>query len=257
MRATTEKSENRRALPKFLLILLASLLLGGVLGFFVGCSGLFLDAGAVARWLDSGLRTILPWGIPVTTAVTLGSCFFLYRSAAKKAAAWDGGDEDESSEAAENLLSWALLLSAVQMLIDLFFMTAIGTYALEEPSPLGMIGVFLLSCGLVVFTQQKVVDLERRMNPEKHGSVYDLKFQKKWLDSCDESERRQIGEASRRAYLVTSRVCLGIWLVLTILGMVYDIGILPAFVLLLVWGTLQVSYTLACIRLGKKGAAVE
>lgn len=254
MRANTERGENRKALPKFFLIMLGSLLLGGVLGFLVGFSDFLLDTGEVARRLEDGLRAIVPWGIPVTTVVTMGSCFFLYRSAAKKAADWDGGDEDASSEAAENRLSWALLLSAVQMLIDLFFMTAIGTYQLEDGT-LGMIGVFMLSCGLVVFAQQKVVDLERRMNPEKHGSVYDMKFQKKWLASCDESERRQIGEASRVAYTVTSRVCLGIWLALTVLGMVFDLGMLPVFVLLLVWGTLQVTYTVTCIRLSRQGTA--
>ena len=106
--------------------------------------------------------------------------------------------------------------------------------------------------GLVVFAQQKTIDLERKMNPEKHGSVYDAKFQKKWLDSCDESERRQIGEASRRAYMVTTRLCLGLWLALVILSMLFDMSLLPVFVLLLVWGTMQVTYTLECIRLGKR-----
>ena len=116
---------------------------------------------------------------------------------------------------------------------------------------LTLVGVFLLSCGLVIFAQQKTVDLERRMNPEKHGSVYDTRFQKEWLDSCDESERRQIGEACYRAYMVTGRVCLGLWLILTMLGMVFEMSILPVFVLLLVWGTMQVTYTLACIRMSK------
>ena len=254
MKANTERGENRRALPKFFLTMLGSLLAGGVLGFAVGLSR-FFDTGEIAGWLDGAVRSATPWGIPVTTVVTMGACLFLYRSAAKRFAAWDGGDEDDASEAAENLLSWTLLLSAVQLLINLFFMTAIGTYQLAEAGTLGMIGMFLLSCGLVIFTQQKVVDLERRMNPEKHGSVYDTKFQKKWFNSCDESERRQIGEASRQAYMVTTRVCLGIWLVLTVLGMVFEIGMLPVAVLLLVWGVMQVTYTLACIRLGKKGAA--
>ena len=253
MRTNCEKSENRRALPRFFLTMLGSLLVGGLLGFAVGLSR-FFEIGEIARRLDGAVRAATPWGIPATTVVILGACFFLYRAAAKRAAAWDGGDEDDAAESAETLLSWTLLLSAVQLLINLFFMTAIGTYQMAEGT-LAMVGVFLLSCGLVIFTQQKVVDLERRMNPEKRGSVYDAKFQKKWLASCDESERRQIGEASRRAYMVTTRVCLGIWLGLTVLGMVFEIGMLPVAVLLLVWGTMQVTYALACIRLGKKGAA--
>ena len=232
--------------------MLGSLLVGGLLGFLVGFSRVFgLDTGEIAGWLSGAVRSATPWGIPVTTLATMGSCFFLYRSAAKKFAAWDGGDEDDVSQSVETLLSWTLLLSAVQLLLSLFFMTAIGTYQPEEGA-LAMIGVFVLSCGCVIFAQQKVVDLERRMNPEKHGSVYDTKFQKKWLDSCDESERRQVGQACYRAYLVSGRFCLGLWLVLVMLSMVFKISILPTFVLLLVWGVMQVSYSLECIRLGKR-----
>lgn len=248
-----EKSENRKALPKFTLSLLGSLLVGGVIGFAIGLSrAMGLDTAALAEGLGAILAAVTPWGIPVTSALTLGGCFFLYRSAARKFAAWDGGDEDETSESIDAALSWVLLLSAVQLLFNLFFLSAFCVYWMDRDiRALSLVGVFLLSCGLVVFAQQKTIDLERKMNPEKRGSVYDSKFQKKWLDSCDESERRQIGEASRRAYMVTSRVCLGLWLVLVVLSLVVEISLLPVFVLLLVWGTMQVTYTLECIRLGK------
>ena len=237
MKNKTEKSENRRALPKFFLTMLGSLLVGCLLGSLLGFSRVFgLDTGKIAGLLNGAVRSAMFWGIPVTTLVTMGTCFFLYRSAARKFAAWGGGDEDDVSQSVEILLSWALLISAVQLLLSLFFMTAIGTYQPEEGT-LAMIGAFLLSCACVIFTQQKVVDLERRMNPEKHGSVYDTKFQKKWLDSCDESERRQIGE------------------VLTVLGMVFEIGMLPVSVLLLVWGVMQVTYALSSIQLSRQSAA--
>ncbi len=248
-----EKSENRKALPKFTLSLLGSLLVGGVIGFAIGLSrAMGLDTAALAEGLGAILAAVTPWGIPVTSALTLGGCLVLYRSAARKFAAWDGGDEDETSESIDAALSWVLLFSAVQLLFNLFFLSAFCIYWMDRDiRALSLVGVFLLSCGLVVFAQQKTIDLERKMNPEKRGSVYDSKFQKKWLDSCDESERRQIGEASRRAYMVTSRVCLGLWLVLVVLSLVVEISLLPVFVLLLVWGTMQVTYTLECIRLGK------
>ena len=249
-----EKSENRKALPKFTLSLLGSLLVGGAVGFAVGLTRAFgLDTEALARGLNGLLEAATPWGIPVTSVLTLGSCFFLYRSAARKFAVWDGGDEDETSESIDTALSWVLLLSAVQLLLNLFFLSAFCIYWMDRDiRALALVGVFLLSCGFVIFAQQKAVDLTRRMNPEKRGSVYDAKFQKKWLDSCDESERRQIGEASRRAYMVTTRLCLGLWLALVILSMLFDMSLLPVFVLLLVWGTMQVTYTLECIRLGKR-----
>ena len=246
-------SENRKALPKFALTTLGSLLAGGALGFVIGLTKVFgLNVSTLAAALSAALEAATPWGIPVTSVLTLGTCFFLYRFAAKKFAAWDGGDEDETSESIDAALSWVLLLSALQLLFNLFFLSAFCIYWMEKSiGALAVVGVFLLSCGFVMFTQQKTIDLERKMNPEKHGSVYDSKFQKKWLESCDESERRQIGEASRRAYMVTSRLCLGLWLALIILSMMLKISVLPTVVLLVVWGTMQVTYTLECIRLGK------
>lgn len=249
-----EKSENRKALPKFTLSLLGSLLAGGVIGFGIGLSrAMGLDTAALAEGLSAVLAAVTPWGIPVTSALTLGICLVLYRSAARKFAAWDGGDEDETSEFIDAALSWVLLLSAVQLLLNLFFLSAFCVYWMDRDiRALALVGVFLLSCGFVVFAQQKAVDLTRRMNPEKRGSVYDAKFQKKWLDSCDESERRQVGQACCRAYMVSSRFCLGLWLVLVLLSMIFKISILPTFVLLLVWGVMQVTYSLECIRLGKR-----
>lgn len=249
-----ERSENRKALPRFALTMVGSLLVGGVLGFALGLTRVFgAETAALAAGLNAVLAAMTPWGIPVTSVLTLGTAFFLYRSAAKKYAAWDGGDEDETSESIETTLSWVLLLSAVQLLLNLFFLAAFCVYHLDgDIDGLTLVGVFLLSCGLVIFAQQKTVDLERRMNPEKHGSVYDSKFQKKWLDSCDESERRQIGQACYRAYMVTTRLCLGLWLVLVVLSMVFEMSLLPVFVLLLVWGVMQVTYTLECIRLSKR-----
>lgn len=249
-----EKSENRKALPKFALTMAGSLLLGGVLGFALGLTRVFgAETAALAEGLNAVLAAVTPWGIPVTSVLTLGTAFFLYRSAAKKYTAWGGGDEDAISESIGTTLSWTLLLSAVQLLLNLFFLAAFCVYHLDgDIDGLTLVGVFLLSCGLVIFAQQKTVDLERKMNPEKHGSVYDTKFQKKWLDSCDESERRQIGQACYRAYMVTTRLCLGLWLVLVVLSMVFEMSLLPVFVLLLVWGVMQVTYTLECIRLSKR-----
>ena len=253
-----EKSENRRALPKFALTMAGSLVLGGLLGFVIGLSHAFgLEAAALTEGLNRALEAATPWGIPVTSVITLGACFLLCRSAGKKFAAWDGGDEDETSESIELAMSWVLLLSSVQLLINLFFLAAFCVYCMDkEISALALVGVFLVSCGFVIFAQQKAVDLERKMNPEKHGSVYDAKFQKKWLESCDESERRQIGQACYKAYMAGTRFCLGLWLVLVVLSLVFEMSILPVSVLLLVWGVMQVTYTLECIRLGKGGGTL-
>ncbi len=50
-------------------------------------------------------------------------------------------------------------------------------------------------------------------------------------------------------------IAVGLWLILVILSMTFEMSVLPAFILLLVWGTMQVTYTLECIRLSKKPSA--
>ena len=128
-----EKSENRKALPKFTLSLLGSLLVGGVIGFAIGLSrAMGLDTAALAEGLGAILAAVTPWGIPVTSALTLGGCLVLYRSAARKFAAWDGGDEDETSESIDAALSWVLLFSAVQLLFNLFFLSAFCVYWMDR-----------------------------------------------------------------------------------------------------------------------------
>lgn len=73
MKNKTEKSENRRALPKFFLTMLGSLLVGCLLGSLLGFSRVFgLDTGKIAGLLNGAVRSAMFWGIPVTTLVTMG-----------------------------------------------------------------------------------------------------------------------------------------------------------------------------------------
>lgn len=246
-----EKSENRKALPKFLLTLLIAGFIGGIVGGIIGISDVFgLNTASIAAKANQLIQTITPWAIPATSVVTMGSSFLLYRSAKKQFAAWDGENEDEASEGADSRLQWVLLLSCLQLLVGLFFFASASYY--ELTGILYHAAVFLVSMGFVLFAQQKVIDLTRQMNPEKKGSVYDMKFQEKWLGSCDEAERQQIGQAAFHAYALTSKVCLWMWLMLMLLNMMFGFGMMPVFVALVVWGVLQVSYTLECIRMSKK-----
>ena len=252
-----KRSENRQALPKFLGMLVVSAVAGGVLGFLAGFAGHAGLAETVKTGLNAFLQMLSPWAIPVCTVVLLGGGLGLYRAARRAFDSWDGEDE-AAMEDAEEQLSWALLLSTLTLLVGFFFLavSTAGVFHSGEMSPIYIVVEFLVSMGLVVFFQQKVVDLTRRMNPEKQGSVYDIKFHKKWFESCDEAEQRQIGRASYRAYRVTSGACPFVWMVLILGNMVFDFGLLPVFVTLVLWGILQVSYMLECIRLShRKGGA--
>ena len=138
------------------------------------------------------------------------------------------------------------------MILDMFFLAVAETYS--GPAG-GLVSVltFLVSMFLLVFAQQKAVDLTRKMNPEKRGSVYDVHFKKKWFQSCDEAEQKQIGQAAYKAFNVVNTACPIAWMVLLLLSFAFNLSILlPAFLVCLLWLLLTVTYCLECIRLGKR-----
>ena len=245
------KRDNRKALPKYLLILFVAAIFGGVLGFAAGWMGHDSLSEAVAAAVSGFLALVAPWAIPITSAVSLAVILWMYRGAKGLLTGWDGED-DAVMDRAEEKLNWALLLATAQMILDMFFFAVAETYS--GPAG-GLVSVltFLVSVFLLVFAQQKAVDLTRKMNPEKRGSVYDVHFKKKWFQSCDEAEQKQIGQAAYKAFNVVNTACPIAWMVLLLLSFAFNLSILlPAFLVCLLWLLLTVTYCLECIRLGKR-----
>ena len=244
------KQDNRRALPKFLAVVVCAALLGGIGGFF---GAMAADEGtleAIRAGLDRMMRLIGPWGIPASGVLLLFPAWLCYRSACKQYGAWDP-DSEEGTEEIERRMNLSMLLTTLGMIFDFFFLAASFQFA----QPLLNSALFLLSLVCITLLQQKIVDLVRRINPEKRGSVYDVHFQKKWMDSCDEAERRQMGQAAHKAFVAATYVCFGLWLGLFLLDRVFDTGLLPMVLVLVILGVMQVTYTLECIRLSRKGGS--
>ena len=253
MENNTVKRDNRKALPKYLLILFVAAIFGGILGFAAGWVGHDNLSEVISTAVADGLIAAAPWALLVTSVVSLALILGLYRSAKALFTGWDGEDDDAMDRADEKL-NWALLIAAAQLVLDMFFFGV----AENGGSPLGgIVGFvsFIVSVFLLVFAQQKLVDLTRKMNPEKQGSIYDTKFRKKWFESCDEAERNQIGQAAYKAYNVVSTACPILWGVLLLLSYAFNFSLLmPTFIVCFIWLLLQVSYCLEAIRLGKRKA---
>lgn len=254
-----QKSENQKAFPRFLGILVVASLIGGVLGGLSGVAGYFWkDHTAFGAAFAHLLGAASPWAMVACAAVLLGLGLYQYRKSDTAFHGWDGEDEDVMQRAEERL-SWALLLDSLTVIVSFFFFNA-GTAKPPQSSDgntITLLVIFLVVIALATLLQQKTVDLTKKMNPEKRGSVYDMKFQERWWESCDEAERRQIGQASYKAYVTVSRFCPYCWGVLLLGNMVFHYGILPSAVVLVIWAVLSVSYTREAIRLGRRGQKTE
>lgn len=256
------KQENRKAMPKFILIVVVSLAGGMALGLGLvsligeGFKGAVTAAGLfftqkVAGWLLIAL--------PVAElAVCLPICF----GARKQLASWDGEDETVSGEV-EARLSVGIWITSMALILSFFllaafvsgFVSKVGTDLDVGPVMFfGATGAFLAGLAVAVILQQWLVDLTKKMNPEKQGSVYDTKFQKKWFESCDEAEKAVIGQCAFKAYQAMCRACLMLWMVFALGGMFFDWGFTPAMAVCIVWGVGQSVYSYSCLRLYKPGS---
>ena len=111
------KKDNRKALPKYLLILLAAAIFGGFMGFAAGWVSHDNISEVIAAAVADGLTAAAPWALLVTSVVSLGLILWLYRSAKALFTGWDGED-DATMDRADEKLNWALLLTAAQLVLE-------------------------------------------------------------------------------------------------------------------------------------------
>lgn len=251
------RQANRKALPKFILILILACLVGGVIGFCAAFFGLEAMAGGLHAAGTVFSRRVAPWLQVACIILEPAVCLPLYLSSKREAAAWDGEDEAVSSRV-EGRLSIALWISGIILICAMFLMAATYAGGMDTGAAmffLSIVGFVVVMAETIVF-QQKLVDLCKRLSPEKQGSVYDLRFQKKWMESCDEAEKILVGKCAHKAYSAVSITCLALWLIFAIAALFLNTGFLPVLTVCIIWAVSQSVYCFWSIKLSKPGSPV-
>lgn len=257
------KQANRKAVPKFLLIMLLSLIVGGAVGFF--------SAKYSLNALSDSLKSagaffgayIAPYIMLITAVIVPLICFPLYKGAKKILSSWDGEDEDVYN-AADKKLSVIMWITSTALILSFFLITAsysVGFSAFESkrhtlPVLVGIASFFAILIEAVLI-QQKCVDAVKIMNPEKTASVYDTKFQKKWMDSCDEAEKIMVGKCAYKAFSATNSVCIILSVLLAIFALVFETGFLPSLAVCLIWLVNQSAYLKEAMKYSKAGNKIS
>ncbi len=247
------KKENKKALPKFILILLLAALVGGVSAILLQKMGSDGLKTAAVEFIRSFAAHVSPFGFIFAILVLNLPAIFNLCSVKKLLAGWDGENEDVS-EKMDDKLNIGMSLLAISQILAFMNLSIVFGY-MEYIS--NFLTAFALSTYFVqllfsIVTQQKYIDTAKQLNPEKRGSLYDFNFQKKWLGSCDEAEQLLIGQAAFYAFNKTTTSCIIIWALLFFLDILFDTGILPMIVALLIFGISQISYMYKAAKLGHR-----
>lgn len=249
------RQENKSALPRFILIVIASL----AVGVAVGTGLVFLDGANLGQMLQ-GLgamftNRVAGWGLILLPVIELAVCVPMYSGARKKIEKWDSEDEEAGAKI-EARLSRCMWLTSMVLIVGFFlaaalftgFASSAGSWRVSRGLFFGGLAAFVVMMLITVLLQQNLVDATKEMNPEKKGSVYDVNFQKKWVESCDEAERAMIGQCSYQAYRAVSTTCLVLWVVFTLGAMMFDWGFLPVLAVCVIWGVGQSVYFYNCLK---------
>ena len=219
-----------------------------------GNGNLFADMATV---LSAVIKFVSMYANLVLTIFSLIAVVILYRQSKAMFAAWDGEDDDVY-KAFEKKLSIDTIIVGVNQILFFVFM-AVGIIRITEIKAKGtvlfdVISMVIFLVGIVasliftVIAQQRIVNLEKEINPEKRGSVFDTKFQKKWFESCDEAERQQIFEAAFASYKAVNNACMIIIFICLFGVKLWNFGVLPICIVGIIWLVSVLSYSIKCIE---------
>lgn len=207
-------------------------------------------------WMSRSASLILV----ILLVIAVVFCILCYRKGETLLKELQGTQEDEQVEKLEDVYDFwgniGLTGSGIIMYI------AIAVYAFDicgenlmagEGMFQGLIGtvVFILVTLVCGFYQVAAVKQVRRKEPMKRGDAADFDFEKQWLESCDEGEKRVLYEAGYRAYVSVKTILLAA-VVVALLGEVF-LGIgLSAVVILTICNVISaVIYSYYCRKLEK------
>lgn len=256
------KMENKKHRLAFIFIMIGSLVLGGVIGFFTTrFQGNLVDAlHALQNGVSWATQNIFPYANIGCLVILLCAYFPLYYSVKKQFRSWDQESEAVYEQMDRKLTFILSLQSVLQILSFFFFGASVSNLFFRLSTEEGKLILviiptvsFMVLLITLILTQRSVIDLAKEISPEKHGSVYDVKFNKTWMASCDEAEKVMVYKAAYHAYQVTNYTCMALWLVFVLISMVVPMSILALSCVSLIWLVMTVSYLRAASKLGKPG----
>ena len=231
------RKEDKRALGKFAAMLVLAFVIGIGVGFGSVFLGDIMENKSLKEAFVGILQGIAVYGGYFVTTALLIACVVLHKKCRCQYSTWDEEDENVLADI-ETKISYVMWFANLIMYGSYFFFSA-GVWAtdmldaksaLEQENTgfwfalavvfLHMIYALVSACVI----QQKAVNLTKEINPEKKGSIYDMKFQDKWLANCDEAERFAVYKCSFKTFKTMQITGLVLWVVCLVGQMTFGTG---------------------------------
>lgn len=229
------KETGRKAgfLQMGLMMLIGAVIGGGgsMLFFLYGKplqEGLKSLAFSISRFSSAALMLLSVCSCLISTILVL--------RARKKYKLWDGEEEEQ----AEQIEKSYEIYQAVMSFLSVFGICLSGIVISDMYRNYSMANNHALLCYAaatlwILLAMDRMVKYRKKLNPEKKGNIFSWNYDKEWLASCDERERMQVFRAGYAVYVKSNILYLIIFICLILTSIIFDLGIAPFLVLLVIW----------------------
>lgn len=262
---TTNINKKKNTSIRFTLKMLLWAAVGGLLGFLASWFGMQTEmVGRFFSGLTVGIQSIM---LPLVIVITVAGIVFgeVMLRKMKHIADQLLCAEDEACDELEyqeervgsfglngsNLVQ-ALCILAVSVGYSRSYLSGTEQNAVDFMLTMAVFLVCFLYEGI---WQMRYVKMIQYSHPEfSTADPSSLKFQKQWMDHCDEAEKEVIYHSAYKTLMLLCKV-LPIALVFTMLtNLLYDTGIMAVVVLAVIWMVSTLHYTHSCVTMRKKRA---
>jgi hypothetical protein len=211
-------------------------------GFFMGRAGVGLqDSIDAINWTGVAQKLYVPATIILVAVVviTFLVCCLMFAGVRKGLTQIEKLDDEEYEEKLTELekklaiiITVAGVVEYVTFILYPLIILCLETMRKGDVSFSGSTfmvanGFFLLEMAFYMAVNALVVNQEKKLNPEKNGNVFDLRFRRQWYDSMDEAEILKAAKASQSAYIVGIYTGFVLWIIAFVAMLLFHTGILP------------------------------
>lgn len=252
-------SNQKQSQTKTIILFIATLFASLILGFICGTLLRKLNPALIRDWTTQN-ATALCLGTTIAFAASNLLLFliaFIPYLQCRRTFRNNPDAEDTVLDSIERRLDYSMLWSNIAMILNFaFFGISLAPsitdhanrYLQLYTTPVTLV-IFVLGFVWIIAIQNAIVKFIQQMNPEKQGSVFDMKFQKKWVNSCDEGQKLILYQASYTAFRITNGVCLALWLITFLCNLTFHTGVFPLLCVCVIYLASIVSYTVRSMQL--------
>lgn len=247
---------------RFVLIMILCMLGGGVVGGAV--SMLDVSVSGAGEVFSGMVGLVCRMQIPLLLAIGVISVgmleYVLYKM--RKLGMQMAEAEDEEYELLEYQMDCIGSLGTVACNISMVLgLLVISTgYNMEYiRSAANITYLWVLVLFLVVYLyngiwQVRYVKQLQKIYPDKKGDPSSGKFQKQWMESCDEAEKEVIYQSSYKTYTRAMKLIPFLILVAMVSHLMWNTGLMAVFLIGVIWITMSFTYCRSCVI--KKGQKI-